>query len=106
MALTGTFRTSQFDIPDVYCVPGLTMNLFSVGQIASKGCFAGFDSSACYVQDLRTGTLIGAGHRLVDLMDFMCLIIFIFHLEISHLQLLQLQHYVLLPLLFLSGIIV
>lgn len=44
-------------------VPGLTMNLLCVGQLASKGCFIGFDAYACYLQDLRTGTLIGDNHH-------------------------------------------
>uniref|UniRef100_A0A0A9EZ55 GAG-pre-integrase domain-containing protein n=1 Tax=Arundo donax TaxID=35708 RepID=A0A0A9EZ55_ARUDO len=39
------------------------MNLLSVGQVTDQNCFVGFDSSSCFVQDLRSGTVIGTGHR-------------------------------------------
>jgi len=39
------------------------MNLLSVGQITDQNCFIGFDDSSCSVQDHRSGTVIGTGHR-------------------------------------------
>jgi hypothetical protein len=37
------------------------MNLLSVGQITDHNCFVGFDDSSCFVQDRRTGVVIGTG---------------------------------------------
>jgi hypothetical protein len=42
------------------------MNLLSVGPITNHSCFVGFDSSSCFVQDRRCGTVIGTGHRRRD----------------------------------------
>jgi hypothetical protein len=39
------------------------MDLLSVGQITDHNCFVGFDDSSCFVQDLRTGEVIGTGRR-------------------------------------------
>jgi hypothetical protein len=39
------------------------MSLLSVGQIADHNCFVGFDDSSCFIQDRRTGTVLGTGHR-------------------------------------------
>jgi transposase InsO family protein len=39
------------------------MNLLSVGQIADHNCFVGFDDSSCFVQDRRSGAVIGTGRR-------------------------------------------
>ena len=52
-----------FVIPDVSFVPKLSVNLLSVGQIADHNCFIGFDDSSCFIQDRRSGTVIGTGHR-------------------------------------------
>ena len=62
----GTLSTSRFYVPDVALIPHLSMNLMSVGQLASLKCFVGFDEFYCYVQDLWTGRLIGTGRRLLD----------------------------------------
>ncbi|NP_001167863.1 uncharacterized protein LOC100381567 [Zea mays] len=65
----GSLCTSQFSIPDISFVPKLSMNLLSIAQITDRNCFVGFDSSSCFVQDRRSGTVIGTGHRHRDLPD-------------------------------------
>ena len=59
----GSLSTSHFTVPDVSLVAQLSMNLLSVGQITDQNCFIGFDDSSCFVQDRRSGTVIGTGHR-------------------------------------------
>ena len=49
----GSLHSPHFYIPDVSCVPQLSMNLLSVGQIADMNCFVGFDESSCFIQDRR-----------------------------------------------------
>jgi hypothetical protein len=39
------------------------MDLLSLGQIANRNCFVGFDDSSCFIQDRHTGDMIGTGHR-------------------------------------------
>jgi len=62
----GSLHSSHFYIPDVSCVPQLSMNLLSVGQIADMNCFVGFDDSSCFIQDRQSGSVIGTGHRSRD----------------------------------------
>jgi len=59
----GSLSTAHFTVPNVSLVPQLSMNLLSVGQITYQNCFIGFDDSSCFVQDHRSGTVIGTGHR-------------------------------------------
>jgi len=59
----GSLSTAHFTVPNVSLVPQLSMNLLSVGQITDQNCFIGFDDSSCFVQDHRSGTVIGTGHR-------------------------------------------
>jgi len=59
----GSLSNSYFSVPDVSFVPQLSMNLLSVGQLADHNCFVGFDDSSCFIQDRRTGTVLGTGHR-------------------------------------------
>ena len=47
--------TSNVSIPEVFNVPDLSYNLFSVGQLAELGYHIIFDYSGCIVQDPRTG---------------------------------------------------
>ena len=47
----GYLHSPHFYILDVSCVPQLSMNLLSVGQIADMNCFVGFDESSCFIQD-------------------------------------------------------
>jgi len=62
----GSLHSPHFYIPDISCVPQLSMNLLSVGQIADMNCFVGFDESSCFIQDRRNGKVIGTGHRRRD----------------------------------------
>ena len=62
----GSLHSPYFYIPDVSCVPQLSMNLLSVGQIADMNCFVGFDDSSCFIQDRQSGSVIGTGHRRRD----------------------------------------
>jgi hypothetical protein len=59
----GSLCTPQFTVPNIFFVPELSMNLLSVGQITYHNYFVGFDDSSCFVQDRRTGAIIGIGHR-------------------------------------------
>jgi hypothetical protein len=59
----GSLCDSHFTVPNIFFVPELSMDLLSVGQITDHNCFVGFDDSSCFVQDLRTGEVIGTGRR-------------------------------------------
>lgn len=59
----GTLSTSQFAVSDVSLAPKLSMNLMSVGQLADKNYFIGFDDVSCYVQDRQSKRIIGIGRR-------------------------------------------
>jgi len=59
----GSLCTSNFSVPNVSFVPQLSMNLLSVGQLTDHNCFVGFDDSSCFIQDRRTGAVLGTGHR-------------------------------------------
>jgi hypothetical protein len=59
----GSLSTSHFSVPDVSFVPKLSMKLLSVGQVTHHNCFVGFDDSSCFIQDRRTGTVLGTDHR-------------------------------------------
>jgi hypothetical protein len=39
------------------------MNLLLVDQVTEQNCFVGFDDSSCFIQDRRSGKVIGTGHR-------------------------------------------
>jgi hypothetical protein len=59
----GSLCNTHFDVPNVSFVPQLSMNLLSVGQVTDHNCFVGFDDSSCFIQDRRSGRVIGTGHR-------------------------------------------
>jgi len=59
----GSLCDPHFTVPNIFFVPELSMDLLSVGQITDHNCFVGFDDSSCFVQDLRTGEVIGTGRR-------------------------------------------
>jgi hypothetical protein len=59
----GSLCNSHFTIPNIFFVPELSMDLLSVGQITDQNCFVGFDDSYSFVQDRRTGVVIGTGHH-------------------------------------------
>jgi hypothetical protein len=59
----GALSNSNFNVSNIFFVPELSMDLLSVGQITYHNCFVGFDDSSCFVQDRRTGDVIGTGRR-------------------------------------------
>ena len=59
----GSLCNTHFAVPNVSYVPQLSMNLLSVGQVTDQNCFVGFDDSSCFIQDRRSGQVIGTGHR-------------------------------------------
>jgi hypothetical protein len=59
----GSLCTPRFTVPNIFFVHEMSMNLLSVGQITYHNCFVGFDDSSCFVQDRRTGSVIGTGRR-------------------------------------------
>jgi len=58
----GSLSNAHFTVPNDSLVPQLSINLLSVVQITDQNCFIGFDYSSCFVQDRRSGTVIGIGH--------------------------------------------
>jgi len=74
----GSLSNAHFTVPNVSLVPQLSINLLSVGQITDQNCFIGFDYSSCFVQDRRSGIVIGTGHRCrgsskLYILDTLCL---------------------------------
>ncbi|XP_021320482.1 uncharacterized protein LOC110436960 [Sorghum bicolor] len=59
----GSLCNNYFSVPNVSYVPQLSMNLLSVGQVTDQTFFVGFDDSSCFIQDRRSGKVIGTGHR-------------------------------------------
>lgn len=59
----GTIQTTHVSLPNVYCIPKLTMNLVSVGQLCDLGYLVHFSSTTCSVQDPNSKKLIGTGRR-------------------------------------------
>jgi hypothetical protein len=61
----GTLSSDSFHVPNVSLIPDLTMQLMSTGQIADHDCHVILDPDVCYIQDRRTGHLVGTGphHR-------------------------------------------
>ena len=60
----GFVSTSNLSVPEVFNVPNLSYNLFSMGQLADLGYRIIFDYSGCIVQDPRTGQELGIGLRV------------------------------------------
>jgi hypothetical protein len=56
-----TLCSDSFHVPDVSVVPNPTMQLMSAGQITDHDCRAILDSDFCYIQNRRTGHLVGTG---------------------------------------------
>jgi hypothetical protein len=61
-----TLSSDSFHVPDVSLVSDLTMQLISVGQIADHDCRVILDPDVYYIQDHRTGHLVGTGPRRRD----------------------------------------
>ena len=62
----GILLSDSFSVPDVSCVPALTMQLMSAGQLTDHDCRVILDPDFCYVQDRSTGRVIGTGPRRRD----------------------------------------
>ena len=60
----GSITTSNLLVPEVFNVPDLSHNLFSVRKLAKLGYRIIFDYSGCIVQDPRTGWELGTGPRV------------------------------------------
>jgi hypothetical protein len=73
----GTLCSNSFYVPDVSLVPDLTMQLMYVGQI-NHDCRVILDPDFCYIQDRRTGHLIGTGPSAVTHSVFESLTDFVF----------------------------
>lgn len=54
---------SLYPLFSIVHIPKLSLNIFSVNQITDHDCLAYFVTSFCYVQEHRTRTLIGRGHK-------------------------------------------
>jgi hypothetical protein len=54
------FPLTLFYVLDISLVPDQTMQLMSAGQITDYDCRV-LDSDVCYIQDRRTGHLVGIG---------------------------------------------
>jgi hypothetical protein len=66
IAVQGTLCSDSFYVPDVSFVPDLTIQLMSVGQITNHDYCVILDLDFCYIQDHRTGHLVGASPRRRD----------------------------------------
>jgi hypothetical protein len=66
IARQGTLSSDSFHISDVSLVPDLTMQLMSAGQIVDYDCRVILDPDICYIQDRRTGHLVGTDPRCRD----------------------------------------
>jgi hypothetical protein len=62
----GTLCSDFFYVPDVSLVLDLTMQLMSTGQITDHDCSVILDVDFFYVQDRRTGHLVGTSPRRHD----------------------------------------
>ncbi|KAA0032344.1 uncharacterized protein E5676_scaffold340G00040 [Cucumis melo var. makuwa] len=59
----GTVNTPSMNLPHTYCVPNITFNLVSVGQLCDLGLTVTFSPNGCQVQDPQTGQTIGTGRK-------------------------------------------
>jgi len=69
----GTINTPSLNLPHTYCVPNLTFNLVSVGQLCDLGLTVSFSSNGCQVQDPQTGQTIGTGRKVGRLFELLSL---------------------------------
>ncbi|KAL0559260.1 hypothetical protein IC582_003857 [Cucumis melo] len=69
----GTINTPSLNLPHTYCVPNLTFNLVSVGQLCDLGLTVSFSSNGCHVQDPQTGQTIGTGRKVGRLFELLSL---------------------------------
>jgi hypothetical protein len=66
VARQGTLSSDSFHAPDVSLVLDLTMQLMSTGHITNHNYRIILDSDICYIQDHRTGHLVGTDPRHRD----------------------------------------
>ncbi|KAA0047306.1 Retrovirus-related Pol polyprotein from transposon TNT 1-94 [Cucumis melo var. makuwa] len=69
----GTVNTPSMNLPHTYCVPNLTFNLVSVGQLCDLGLTVSFSPNGCQVQDPQTGQTIGTGRKVGRLFELLSL---------------------------------
>ncbi|KAL0546824.1 hypothetical protein IC582_016742 [Cucumis melo] len=69
----GTVNTPSMNLPHTYCVPNLTFNLVSVGQLCDLGLTVSFSPNDCQVQDPQTGQTIGTGPKVGRLFELLSL---------------------------------
>ncbi|KAL4018546.1 hypothetical protein IC575_022144 [Cucumis melo] len=69
----GTVNTPSMNLPHTYCVPNLTFNLVSVGQLCDLGLTVTFSPNGCQVQDPQTGQTIGTGRKVGRLFELLSL---------------------------------
>ncbi|KAL0540844.1 hypothetical protein IC582_020861 [Cucumis melo] len=68
-----TVHTPSVNLPHTYCVPNLTFNLVSVGQLCDLGLTVSFSLNGCQVQDPQTGQTIGTGRKVGRLFELLSL---------------------------------
>ena len=69
----GTIDTPSLSLSHTYCVPNLTFNLVSVGQLCELGLTVSFSLNGCQVQDSQTGQTIGTGRKVGRLFELISL---------------------------------
>ncbi|KAL0554223.1 hypothetical protein IC582_008140 [Cucumis melo] len=69
----GIINTPSLNLLHTYCVPNLTFNLVSVGQLCDLGLTVSFSSNGCQVQDPQTGQTIGTDRKVGRLFELLSL---------------------------------
>jgi hypothetical protein len=62
----GALCSDSFHVPGVFLVPDLITQLMSIGQITDHDYRVILDPDFCYIQDRRTGHLVGTDPRCHD----------------------------------------
>lgn len=65
----GDVSTDNLLLCDTFLVPQLALNLISVGQLCELGLDVCFSNSGCYVQDPKSGEILGTGRRVGRLFE-------------------------------------
>ncbi|CAM0145549.1 unnamed protein product [Urochloa decumbens] len=64
---TGSVNTETVVLPDVWYVPGLAMNLVSVGQLTKdRHLMVSLGGGSCRINKISDGSAIGTGHLRSD----------------------------------------
>ncbi|XP_022866389.1 uncharacterized protein LOC111386167 [Olea europaea var. sylvestris] len=64
MSHIGKISTLNTLLLDTYCIPQLTLNLISVGQLCDFDLTVIFSASGCCMQDPKTGQTLGIGRKI------------------------------------------